>query len=71
MKPDPVAITANGKEEHLDSACSVAEFIEAHGWKTTQVVVERNGKVLDRSELRTLMLADGDRLEVIVPMAGG
>jgi len=71
MKPDLITITANGRQEHLDAALSVAEFIEACGWKTTQVVVERNGKVLDRSELRTLMLAEGDRLEVIVPVAGG
>jgi thiamine biosynthesis protein ThiS len=35
------------------------------------VVVERNGDVLARGELRTLMLANGDRLEVIVPVAGG
>ncbi len=71
MKPDPIRITANGTAEHLDSACSVAEFIQAHGWKTTQVVVERNGSVLARNELRTLMLSDGDCLEVIVPVAGG
>ncbi|MGD1020034.1 MAG: sulfur carrier protein ThiS [Verrucomicrobiia bacterium] len=71
MKPDPITIVANGTQERLGSACSVAEFIEAHGWKTTQVVVERNGDVLARGELRTLMLANGDRLEVIVPVAGG
>ena len=71
MKPDPITITANGKPEHLDSACSVAEYIESHGWKTTQVVVEKNGSVLDRNNLRMLMLADGDCLEVIVPVAGG
>lgn len=71
MKPDPITIVANGKQEHLDSACSVAEFIEARGWKTTQVVVERNGIVLARNDLRAQMLVDGDCLEVIVPVAGG
>jgi thiamine biosynthesis protein ThiS len=71
MKPNPITVTANGKQEHLDSNCSVADFIEAHGWKPTQVVVERNGSVLARNELRSLMLADGDCLEVIVPVAGG
>ncbi len=71
MKPDPITIIANGTPEHLGCACSVAEFIEVHGWKTTQIVVERNGNVLARNELRRLMLADGDRLEVIVPVAGG
>ncbi len=71
MKPDPITITANGKLEHLDSACSVAEFIEAHGWKTTQVVVERNGNIVARNNLHAQLLTDGDSLEVIVPVAGG
>jgi thiamine biosynthesis protein ThiS len=71
MKLDPITITANGKPEHLGSACSVAEFIEAHGWKATQVVVEKNGSVLARNELHTHQLTDGDCLEVIVPVAGG
>jgi thiamine biosynthesis protein ThiS len=71
MKPEPIMITANGKAERLESACSVAEFIEAHGWKPTQVVVEKNGSVLARNELRRLVLTDGDCLEVIVPVAGG
>jgi thiamine biosynthesis protein ThiS len=71
MKPDPITITANGKREHLGSACSVAEFIEAHGWKTTQVVIEKNGSVLPREGLGAQILSDGDCLEVIVPVAGG
>jgi thiamine biosynthesis protein ThiS len=71
MKRDPITVTANGQREHLESACSVAEFVEAHGWKTTQVVIERNGSVLARNELPMLMLSDGDCLEVIVPVAGG
>jgi len=71
MKPDPITIIANGKQERLDSACSVAEFIAAHGWKPTQVVVERNGNVLTRDQIHTLVLVNGDRLEVILPVAGG
>jgi len=71
MKPDPITITANGKKERVDSKCSVARFIESHGWKPTQVVVERNGNILARSDLHALMLSDGDCLEVIVPVAGG
>ena len=71
MKPEPITILANGKEERLESPCSVAEFVGARGWKVTQVVVERNGTVLGRGELGSVMLSSGDRLEVIVPVAGG
>jgi len=71
MRSEPITILANGKEERLDSPCSVAEFVGAHGWKPTQIVVERNGSVLAREQLQTVMLLDGDQLEVIVPVAGG
>jgi len=71
MKPDPITIIANGKEERLDSPCSVADFIAAHGWKPTQIVVERNEDVLTRDQIYTVMLVNGDKLELIVPVAGG
>ena len=71
MKPDPLTIIANGKQERLDSSCSVADFIVAHGWKPTQIVVERNGSVLRRDQIQTVMLTNGDKLEIIVPVAGG
>ena len=41
------------------------------GWRPTQVVVEYNGHVLPRSDLVNAELQDGDRLEIIVPVAGG
>jgi thiamine biosynthesis protein ThiS len=71
MKPEPVTILANGKHEQVEMPCTVAEFVAAHGWKPTQVVVECNERVLGRNELGSVMLGDGDQLEVIVPVAGG
>ncbi len=71
MKPDLITISANGNEERVESPCSIGEFLAARGWKGTQVVVEHNGVVLDRKQLDAVMLSVGDRLEVIVPVAGG
>jgi sulfur carrier protein len=71
MKPDPITIIANGRQQRLDSPCSVGDYIVARGWKPTQIVVERNGSVLKRDQIYTVMLADGDKLELIVPVAGG
>jgi thiamine biosynthesis protein ThiS len=71
MKPEPVTILANGREESINSPCTVAEFVNANGWKATQVVVEYNGRVLGRAEVTETMLKAGDSLEVIVPVAGG
>jgi thiamine biosynthesis protein ThiS len=71
MKPDPITIVANGKQERLDSSCSVGDFLATHGWRPKQVVVERNGSVLTRDQVHTVILVNGDRLEVILPVAGG
>jgi sulfur carrier protein len=71
MKHEAITVLANGKPEQVQLPCSVAEFVAAHGWKATQVVVERNGQVLGRNELGKVMLGGGDQLEVIVPVAGG
>jgi thiamine biosynthesis protein ThiS len=71
MKPELATVLANGRREEVQLPCTVAGFVAAHGWKATQVVVERNGRVLGRDELGTVMINGGDQLEVIVPVAGG
>jgi sulfur carrier protein len=71
MKPELATVLANGRQEQVRLPCSVAAFVAAHGWKATQVVVERNGEVLGRDELGKVMINGGDQLEVIVPVAGG
>ena len=71
MKPESITIFANGKEEEIGLPCSVANFVSGCGWKATQVVVEYNGRVLERAELTQTMLKSGDNLEVIVAVAGG
>lgn len=71
MKPDRYWILANGKKQWLTATTSVNQFLSDSGWKPTQVVVEHNGKVLTRSELDGVNLQEGDRLEIIAPVAGG
>lgn len=71
MKPEGTSVVANGQRQEVKLPCSVADFLGSCGWKSTQVVVEHNGNVLSRGELSEVMLKDGDRLEIIVPVAGG
>ena len=71
MKSELATIIVNGKPRRLLLPCSAGEFIEQCGWRRTQVVVERNGRVLERGNLNHVALADGDTIEVIVPVAGG
>ena len=71
MMSERAAIVANGQKQEVELPCSVADFVQGRGWKTTQVVVERNGTVMSREGLGRVMLKEGDRLEIIVPVAGG
>jgi len=56
MKPELATIFANGNPERVKLPCSVADFVTGHGWKATQVVVEFNGRVLERDEFGKTML---------------
>ena len=71
MNHDSLNLTVNGKQYQVDGNPSVSEFLATTGFKPTQVVVEHNGRVLERHNLGEIMLHDGDRLEIIVPVAGG
>jgi len=49
----------------------VADFIRARDLEPGFVVVERNGEALERATYETVVLADGDRLELVRAVAGG
>ena len=71
MKSERTTIVANGQRQEVNLPCSISDFLQSCWWKATQVVVERNGKIIERRESSQIMLEDGDRLEIIVPVAGG
>ena len=71
MRAEFATIIANGQEKQIELPCSVEGFLRLCGWRSTQVVVEHNGTVLSRSTVANVQLQDGDRLEIIQPVAGG
>ena len=71
MKPAEATIVVNGQKELICLPCTVAQMLDKAGLMATQVVVERNGNVLSRAMLAQILLNEGDRLEVIMPVAGG
>lgn len=64
-------IIANGEEIEVQVLGTVSEFLSGNGLKPTQVVVELNGNVIPREMVSVTKIQDGDRVEVIVPVAGG
>ena len=64
-------ITVNGKIAEITLPCQLSDWLQQFGWKPTQVVIELNGEVVPRSQFGNINISDGDRLEIIIPVAGG
>jgi thiamine biosynthesis protein ThiS len=64
-------VTANGRPHDVDPGTTVGQFIRARGLDPRYVVVERNGEPLERDRYDQVVLAEGDRLELVRAVAGG
>jgi thiamine biosynthesis protein ThiS len=64
-------ITLNGETHELAGALTVEALLAAHGLDPKKVAVERNLEIVRRSDYGRLMVADGDRLEIVHFIGGG
>ena len=63
-------VTINGEKTAADGK-TVAEYLAAAGYDPFRVAVERNGDIVPKSQYGTVVLADGDRVEVVSFVGGG
>ena len=66
-----IRLTINGEPHRTGEGTSLEELLTGLGVPLTSVVVERNGRVVERGALCGVLLEDGDRLEVVRFVAGG
>jgi thiamine biosynthesis protein ThiS len=66
-----VTVLVNGRAYELDGANTVAGLLERLGLAGGYALVERNGEPVERARYEETELADGDRLVVARPVAGG
>lgn len=65
-------LTINGKEVDGVNSTTVTELLAEQKVKTpTYVSVELNGEILERGQLESATLKDGDRVEFLYFMGGG
>ena len=64
-------ITVNGTPQVLLADLTVLAFLEHQGINPLTVIVERNQAILKREQWATVLVTDGDTLEIIRFMAGG
>lgn len=71
MSGPAVRFLANGRRYEAAPGTTVEAFVRQRGLDPRYVVVERNGEPLERARYAEVLLAEGDRLEVVRAVAGG
>lgn len=64
-------ITVNGEKRTLENPVTVTEYLKACNYVPVQVVVELNEEIIKRETYDTIVLKDGDVVEILQFMGGG
>jgi sulfur carrier protein len=64
-------ITVNGNTQSYDGPLAVSGLLERMALAGKKVAVERNGEIVPRGAHAATLLAEGDRLEIVVAVGGG
>ncbi len=66
-----LTISLNGDPKILSVALSVQALVVQLGLDPTKVAVERNLEIVPKSTFADVVLADGDRIEIVHFVGGG
>ena len=71
LATDSISLTLNGDLRRFRKSATVADLVRDIGLDPSKVAVERNLEIVSRSTLEDVVLADGDRLEIVHFVGGG
>jgi sulfur carrier protein len=66
-----IQVIVNGAARRFDRPLAVTDLISALALAGKRVAVERNGEIVPKSAHASTLVADGDRLEIVVAVGGG
>jgi sulfur carrier protein len=64
-------ISVNGVTKDYEPPLAVLDLLRRMALAGKKIAVERNGEIVPRSVHASTLLADGDRLEIVVAVGGG
>lgn len=64
-------VVVNGEPVTVAEGATLPDLLAALSLGAKWVVVERNGAPVDRADMAAVVLAEGDRLEIVRAVAGG
>jgi sulfur carrier protein len=66
-----IQVIVNGAAQRLEQPLDVAALVARLELSGKRIAVERNGEIVPKSAHRATLVADGDRLEIVVAVGGG
>ncbi|HEX2647433.1 MAG TPA: sulfur carrier protein ThiS [Candidatus Dormibacteraeota bacterium] len=66
-----IALQVNGKRVELESPMQLLDYLAQLGVNPRSVAVEHNGEILERNAYTSVMLREGDRVEIVRMVGGG
>jgi sulfur carrier protein len=66
-----IEITVNGDTQRHARPLALSELLHSMALAGRKIAVERNGEIVPRGAHGVTLLADGDRLEIVVAVGGG
>ncbi len=66
-----IQVTVNGAAQRFEQPLPVSALVEKMSLAGKKIAVEKNGEIVPRSAHPRTLIADGDRLEIVVAVGGG
>jgi sulfur carrier protein len=66
-----IEVTVNGATHRFEQPVEVSALLSTLNLVGKKLAVERNGEIVPKSAHASTVLADGDRLEIVVAVGGG
>ena len=66
-----IRLQVNGKQGELEAPTPLVLYIETLGVNPRTVAVEHNGEIIQRERFASVVLGEGDRVEIVRMVGGG
>jgi sulfur carrier protein len=66
-----INIQLNGEPQQVAAQCSISQLLQNLALDVQRIAVERNQKILPKSQYANTYLTAGDQLEIIQAIGGG
>ena len=66
-----ITLQVNGKQVELDAPIPLVLYLEMLGVNPRTVAVEHNGEIVQRMSFASVVLNQGDRVEIVRMVGGG